>query len=115
MIRSYLSTVFALMCIALPAQAQDFESVGCIDQSKANGASCEAICPAGKVVLNCGSVLGSSADTDTCPSLRRVGVYAAGSNGQPASVPHDRCVAFAECSQRELTTTAQALATCVTP
>lgn len=115
MIRSTTGIFFALIFGALPAQAQsvgDFSVEACFDQS-AGAASCQAVCPSGKAVLNCGYTLGNYSSGDTCQSISRIGVLATGPSGQPTELPNDRCDAHVQCSDGSQTVTVQLFATCL--
>ncbi len=104
-----------LFALASPAQAQDVTSANCFDGGKAGVAECNAICPAGQMVLNCSYTVGQYLASDTCTSIGRLDIGSVAASGQPNDQPHDRCHVAAVCSDGGGTLSVQGFATCFKP
>jgi hypothetical protein len=104
-----------LLLLAVPAQAQNVTSANCFDGGKVGVAECNAICPAGQMVLNCSYTIGQYSSGDTCTSISRLYIGSVAESGQPNDQPHDRCHVAAVCSDGGGTLSVQGFATCFTP
>jgi len=90
-------------------------TASCMAQNLTGNASCQAICPTGRTVLNCTHSAGKLSSGDTCSSLARVFAGSTDEKGQPNPQPHDRCTVSATCSDDQQTLSAQAWASCARP
>ena len=100
-----------LLAMAVPAQAQDFTSVVCNNQGE-GWAECEAVCPAGQVVLHCSYNMGNTGSGDSCGAISRFHFGPVSSNGQAMPQPHDRCHMAVQCQESGQSLSVQLFATC---